>query len=336
MPKSSVNAIITILRNAQRLNIDTDVLLDRAGISAETLQDPDNRIDSMISIRLMEEAEKLSNNPLFGLYHGSHFQPADMGLVGFLVLNAPTAKNALESYCHYQKIYGEGLRIDTHVSDDKIDITFVPNPEIENAIGPTIFYSHMSAFIATINWLLSRKLKPLKVNISEKKPNKLIHIDEFEKIYGNKITFSAKKYSLIYDEKDFNTNILTNNPELYLLFKHRAEKIIEQFGSQEKFQSIVATSLLKSLDSGKANLDTISSQLHKSKRTIQRLLKAEDTSFQEVLNGVREKSAKYYLETTSLNIDEITYLLGFSEASAFRKSFKKWTKNSPEQYRKSI
>lgn len=335
MPKSSVNAIITILRNAQRLGIDTDVLQSRAGITPELLQDPDKRIDSTIAIRLMDEAEKLADDPLFGLYHGSHFQPADMGLVGFLVLNAPTAKQALESYCRFQKIYGEGLRIDTHVSGEKIEITFIPNPALDSTIRPTIYYSHMSAFIATINWLLSRKVKPLKVNISEKTPNKLIHINEFKKTYGESISFSAKNYSIIYAEKDFNANILTNNPELFLLFEHRAEKIAKQFGSQDNFKSIVASNLLKTLDGGNPCLETISSQLHKSKRTIQRLLKAENTSFQEVLNDVRQTSAKYYLETTSLNIDEITYLLGFSEASSFRKSFKKWTNTTPEQHRKN-
>jgi len=336
MPKASINAIVTIIRNAQRLGVDIDTLQQRVGISSQLLSDPDKRIDSIIGFQLMEEAEKLADDPLFGLHHGSQFQPADMGLVGFLVLNAPTVKQAVESFCKFQKIYGEGLQIQTSTSKGEVKVSFVPHPALGEVNMCGAFYSHMSGFVATIDWLLNRKVEPVKVNIGRKAPEKLAQQKEFNKIFGPHVKYSTAYFSILYDKSCFEANVLTKNPELFKLFEHRAETVVRQFGREDNFKSTVAACLLKSLDGNKPSLESISEKLHKSPRTIQRLLKAEGATFQEVLNEVRQTSAKYYLETSGLNIDEISYLLGFSDASAFRKSFKKVSNCSPEAYRKSL
>jgi len=336
MPKASINAIITIIRNAQRLGVDINTLQQRVGISSSLLSDPDKRVDSRIGFQLMEEAEKLADDPLFGLHHGSQFQPADMGLVGFLVLNAPTAKQAVDSFCKFQKIYGEGMLIKTNTSKAKVEVRFEPHPALGDMNVSAAYYSHMSGFISTINWLLNHKIEPIEVKIARKAPEKLIHQKEFNKVFGPHIKYSASCFSIVYNESCFEANVLTNNPELFKLFEHRAESVIRQFGSEDDFKSVVAACLLKSLDGNKPSLENISEKLHKSTRTVQRLLKAEGVTFQEVLNEVRQTSAKYYLETTVLNIDEIAYLLGFSDASAFRKSFKKSMGVAPEAYRKNL
>ena len=338
MPKASTNAIITIIRNAQRLGVDIDELQRRVGIDSEALANPDQRIDSLTGFRLMSEAEILADDPLFGLYHGQSFQPADMGLVGFLILNASTTKQALTSFCQFQRIYGEGMIIEPKsgkgAEKGRVEILFNPHPSVVEHCGNGAFYSHMSGLVTTVNWLQNRSITPLRASVSHKKPTSKHHQQELEKIFGKNIKYSATNYALCYDEACFNGNVLTNNPELFSLFEHRAENIINQLDKENGFKAIVASCILKSLDGGKPNLENISSQLCKSTRTVQRLLKLEETTFQQILDEVRKKSAIYYLTSSSLNIDEITYLLGFSDASAFRKSFRKWSQETPEKYRK--
>ena len=41
----------------------------------------------------------------------------------------------------------------------------------------------------------------------------------------------------------------------------------------------------------------------------------------------------YYLENGILSITEITFLLGYSEDSAFHRAFKSWTGMTPNEYR---
>jgi AraC-like DNA-binding protein len=335
MAKASVSAIITILRNAQALGLDVEELKRSVGLPADALDDPDTRVDSEIGFRLMNEAERVSKDSLFGLHHGSQFQASDMGLVGYLVLNAPTIWMALDSFCKYQNIYGEGLQLETSNRLGKVEVSFTVHHELESVAGDCAFISHMAGFISTIKWLLGKHSYPLSATLRINKPNSLQELQEYESCFGQHIEFGQKTYRLVFDESDFKQNILTSNQELYSMVESRAQSVLQDIGEQNTFSQTVARELHKSLDQGKPSLEGIARLLCKSPRTVQRQLKEEGTSFQQVLDQVREKLAKYYLKTRNLNIDEIAFLLGFSESSAFRKAFKKWTQMSPEIFRTS-
>ena len=66
---------------------------------------------------------------------------------------------------------------------------------------------------------------------------------------------------------------------------------------------------------------------------MQRKLNAENTQYKSVLNDVRLELALYYLENTSLSLDQIAHELGYAEARSFYRSFKQWTGNTAGSYR---
>jgi AraC-like DNA-binding protein len=70
-----------------------------------------------------------------------------------------------------------------------------------------------------------------------------------------------------------------------------------------------------------------------SARTLRRHLKAAQTSYRKVLNEVQEALAIDYLRRTDISVDEIAYLLGYSDTSNFRHAFKQWTGKTPSSYR---
>ena len=71
-----------------------------------------------------------------------------------------------------------------------------------------------------------------------------------------------------------------------------------------------------------------------STRTLQNRLKDEGKVFSKLLKNTREKLAKKYLRE-NYSVEDITYLLGFSEKSVFRKAFKKWSGCTPKEYRET-
>ncbi|MDH5544581.1 MAG: AraC family transcriptional regulator [Gammaproteobacteria bacterium] len=333
MAKASNSVLITILRNAQALGIDVEKLKSRVNLPLSVTNDPDTRVDSEIGFALMREAEILSNDPLFGLHHGVLFQASDMGLVGYLVLNAPNTWQALESFCKYQHIYGEGLLLSAELKQGKIEIGFSVHPDVRCEVPDCAYISHMAGFMSTVKWLMGKSIQPLHTGLVIDKPGTLAQAQEYQTIFGANIAYHQSRSMLVFEEQDFTQNILTGNHALYEMFEHRAQAVLKDLGQDNEFQRLVARELYRTLDKEKPSLDSVSKVLCKSPRTVQRLLKDEGTSFQSVLDQVREKLAKYYLNTRNLNIDEIAYLLGFSESSAFRKAFKKWTRLSPEAYR---
>jgi AraC-like DNA-binding protein len=78
----------------------------------------------------------------------------------------------------------------------------------------------------------------------------------------------------------------------------------------------------------------VAAKLSIGTRTLRRRLKALGTSYQKVLDDVKKQLAMEYLQTTTLSVQEISDLLGYSEVTNFRRAFVKWADVSPYQYRK--
>lgn len=68
---------------------------------------------------------------------------------------------------------------------------------------------------------------------------------------------------------------------------------------------------------------------------LQMELKEEGVIFTGLLTQIREELAKKYL-VENYSVEEITYLLGYSEPSVFRKAFKKWSGQTPKEFRQDM
>ena len=83
-------------------------------------------------------------------------------------------------------------------------------------------------------------------------------------------------------------------------------------------------------------LDAVAGRLCLGARTLRRRLQELGTGYQQILDEVRRELAIEYLRTTSLTVQEIAELLGYSEVTNFRRAFLRWVEVSPYQYRKQF
>ena len=84
---------------------------------------------------------------------------------------------------------------------------------------------------------------------------------------------------------------------------------------------------------GVASGDDVARRLHLSRRTLNRRLKAEGTTFQRVLDEVRFELARKLLADARLPITEVSECLGYTTASAFTRAFRRWSGRSPAGWR---
>ena len=83
------------------------------------------------------------------------------------------------------------------------------------------------------------------------------------------------------------------------------------------------------LHTDEANMDVVVGKLALSRQTLFRKLKAEGVTFEQVLDELLHNLALHYLNEKKISVSETAYLLGFSEAAAFSRAFKRWTGASP-------
>ena len=88
------------------------------------------------------------------------------------------------------------------------------------------------------------------------------------------------------------------------------------------------------LQGGQFELENIAEEFGISGRTLQRNLSAENTSFNQLVKDVQKIMTFNYLESNELSIEEIVYLVGYTEISSFYRAFKKWTGKTVSQYQK--
>lgn len=116
----------------------------------------------------------------------------------------------------------------------------------------------------------------------------------------------------------------------------QAEKYLRSLYAQDNIAEQLKRGLVELLASGEADADTACRALKLSRRTLQRRLRAEKTSFQKVLNEVRAVLAINYLSDNRLKALEVAMLLGYSSISSFTTAFKSWYDMPPIEYRQKF
>ena len=97
----------------------------------------------------------------------------------------------------------------------------------------------------------------------------------------------------------------------------------------------VYTRLIDFLPAGDCSREKVARSLAMSESAFQKKLKAAGTSYQELLDDTRTELAKHHLSDPDMSVDEVAYMLGFSDCSNFTRAFKRWLGVSPREYRKS-
>ena len=116
----------------------------------------------------------------------------------------------------------------------------------------------------------------------------------------------------------------------------QAEKYLRSLYGQDNIAGQLKRKLAELLAEGEANADAACRALKLSRRTLQRRLRAEKTSFQKVLHEVRAVLAVNYLSDRRLKSLEIAMLLGYSNLSSFTTAFKSWYDMPPAEYRQKF
>jgi AraC-like DNA-binding protein len=110
-------------------------------------------------------------------------------------------------------------------------------------------------------------------------------------------------------------------------------ELLERVPESTSFGARVRQLVAKELSTSPPDATAVARKLRMSRRTLQRLLRVEGTTFTELVDALRCDLATRYLREPAVAIAEVAFLLGFSEASAFHRAFRRWQGTTPAAYR---
>ena len=114
------------------------------------------------------------------------------------------------------------------------------------------------------------------------------------------------------------------------------ERMLGNLETDQAISRKVSLALTRELAGNVPTVEIIAKHMATSVRSLQSVLKNERTTFKLLLAQTRQRLAEERLRDKSLSIGEVSFLIGFSEPSAFHRAFKKWTGYTPGDFRNSL
>ena len=140
----------------------------------------------------------------------------------------------------------------------------------------------------------------------------------------NAVTFSLADLSLPF---------ITYDEAMWSYFEPELNNRLAELDTDESTAARVRSALTELLPGGACGIEDVAERLGLSKRTLQRKLSEENTTFQKQLNSVREMLAKHYIRNMDMATNDIAFLLGYQEINSFIRAFSLWTGESISEYR---
>ena len=326
----SATKISSFLNNLDDYHISIEEVIKHAGVNPLILSSPDNRLSGFEAQKIIEAITRLTNDDNLGIHQGEHLSKGFSNILGYVLMNCSTLKECWTKYCRYERIIDS-----TSISDFKIidNYAVLSNVTVDKVLQDNRHFSEfkISGMLSYIKLLSNENLQLHEVHFTHSKPS---NTSEYERIFQCKVCFEKSANALIFDSELLNISVIEPNEKLLLLFEKNAEEILELF-NDNTYANMVTEILLEEIK--KCNLppiENIAKKLLLSVRSLQLYLHKEDTSYIKLVKETRKNIAKKYLNDRNISIDEITYILGFSETSAFHRAFKNWTGVTPTQFRK--
>ncbi|MDB4954489.1 MAG: Transcriptional regulator, AraC family protein [Myxococcales bacterium] len=296
-------------------------------LTPQMVSDDDARITAAQFCIAWAELIRLTRNPQIALAIASATPPGAFGIVEYVCRSAPTLGDALRQWVRYLNLLDDAVVVGLATEGDRALLRVVRESE---APAPA---SHELCFALLAQQARQLSTVPFRITTVEFTHRAPGDPAVYRKWFDAPVTFGAATTQLVMPLAALDASLASSDPKLLAILTRAAEELHRRAPADPTITSQVARLLREALRTDEAHIERVAKQLGLTARSLQRRLKDEATSFQDVREQVRRELAQRYLED-NLSISEISFLLGFSEPSAFFRAFKRWTGQTPVEARR--
>lgn len=327
----SVSVLAQMLRYLSAKGVDTEKFLASAGLNPRLLSRPDERLPIESYLFLEEEAARITEDLYFGLHMGEFVEPGSWSILGYLMMNCATLGEAFQKSATYSRIIGNLIRGRGSFHKGRARLVLF-EPSNAPVMSRHCFETVLSGSVRMMRTLSGKELYPLEVSFAYPAPGP---IAEYQRIFRCPVLFERRENSISLAPEMLEIPVIHPNADMLAHFEEYARAFMEDLQEEHTTVRAVTRLLLSRIDAETPSIWAIAKELNTSVRTLQSRLAEEGKTFSLLLKETREALAKKYLRE-NYSVEDITYLLGFSDPSVFRKAFKKWVGVTPKEYRQSV
>lgn len=324
MPAGKLSAVLGLLKAR---GIDGRSLLMQVGLDPGLLDAPEARIPLQDWIRLNHAAAEGLGDPDFGLHLGEVFQGMPT-LLGYLLDACRTLGEALQKYLRYQRLEQEGWTLLALERGEWFELEY--RPQRAAARERVMVDFALACIVRHYHHWTGQDLEVQEVQVTYPRP---ACIREHVRLFGPRVSFGTPRNVLVFPASALAQPLVRANPTVREHLEGPLRRALEALDLQEPCAARVARLLGACPEDGLPPLAQVAVSLGLGTRSLQMKLKEEGTSFQAIRESVRKSLALAALADPGITIQETAFLLGFSEASAFHRAFRRWTGATPAEFR---
>lgn len=313
------------------LGVDVAALLEGAGVPRSLLEDADARLPHEVALDVWHRAVRLSQDDALGIHAAEAVRPGAFDVLDYTLRSSATLGEAWGRLTRYYRLLHDAAQVRLVVSGGHAHLSHaLPSsmPPLPRQVAEFI----MTALLVASRQATGVDLVPVEVSFHHAAPS---DSSEHRRVFRCEPRFEQPFNGMSVAQAALKWPLLKADSGLSTVLERHTGELLARLPHVQGFVERVRAHAAEGLASGGATNEAIAKRLHMSVRTLNRRMRDEGTSLQAVVDTLRRELALRYLEERRLAIPEVAYLLGFSEASAFHRAFRRWMGTTPTEHRRT-
>lgn len=307
--------------------IDPNPLIREAGLDPRLFDDGANVIPHAALGRLLVLSVARTNCAHFGLLVGGRATIQSLGMVGRLMQHSDTVGDALRALVSNLSIQNRGAVPSLIISDGAALFTYsIYQPQVESA--DQISDGAIAVTVNALRTLCGSEWNPTEVLLPRTAP---VDQEPYRRHFRAPVRFNQESATIVFSAQDLDIRIAGADPMVRALLEERIQQLKGAQGSE--FSDDIRRLLRSRLTSNRCSADDIADLLAMHRRTLSRRLKGSGMGYRAIANEIRFEIARQLLTDTQVPLAQIAAALGYSEASAFTRAFRRWSGQTPKTWR---
>ena len=321
-------SLSSYLEVAASVGLDGQRLLRQAGISPETLADPEQRLPARVAIGLVDRSAELSGCESFGLQMAAARTFASLGPLSLLLERLPNVREVIRAAIDFQRHLNDVVEISL---EDAGDACLVRIDLAPGHWSVQVFDYVVAMTYRILTGASGSRWKPDCVHLVRPAPE---NPAPWRRLFAAPIEFGATFNGLSSSPAALRVpNLLAD--ETVATHARRLLHLVPVPPVHLGLGDRVRRSITLLLPSGRATIDQVAAQLGLSARSLQRRLDEEGHQFAELLAEVRRELATAYLANSAHPVTMVASLLGYASPSSFTRWFTAEHGMAPQAWRAS-
>jgi AraC-like DNA-binding protein len=316
-----------IVPTLQALGVDPDPVIREAGLDPRLFDDSMNVIPFAALGRLYTLCVARTGCAHFGLLVGRRASILSLGLVSRLMRHSTTIGDAVRALVSNLSVEDRAVVPSLTIRDGTALLTYATY-QVESRSVEQILDAAVGVTVTILRTLCGSDWRPSEVLLPR---TALADQALYRHHFRAPVRFNQESATIVFPVRDLDLGIAGADPMLRAMLE---EKIQHLKGAQGCELSDDIRRLLRTrLTSNHCSADDIAELFAVHRRTLSRRLKDGGTGYRGISNEIRFEIARQLLEDTMVPLGEIAAALGYSEASAFTRAFRRWSGHTPTAWR---